>query len=292
MSRPWAVVLIIVSAFVPLAAQNARPAERLLSRRYTEGERLQYLMKGHDGGSTYEVRITGTTKKARDGRFVEEFAWTDLVANGAPRALAATSQAFRLAVTLEGGVPFEVPDLSKAPDIIGPVTDVMTFYADLFLAMHQGALRKPGDRFYFPNPMTSSWADGTVVVLGEDHIDFDITLTAVDTASQLATLLIKHVPPSAPKIRLPADWMRARVAETPNNWVLVRKTATGFAASVGKETFDVTLDVDTSNGKILSAKMENPVTKVTRACSDAALTKCGDAQATPTLRRIELSLVS
>jgi hypothetical protein len=100
------------------------------------------------------------------------------------------------------------------------------------------------------------------------------------------------VPPSAPKIRLPADWMRARVAETPNNWVLVRKTATGFAASVGKETFDVTLDVDTSNGKILSAKMENPVTKVTRACSDAALTKCGDAQATPTLRRIELSLVS
>jgi hypothetical protein len=292
MSRPWAVVLIIVSAFVPLAAQNARPAERLLSRRYTEGERLQYLMKGHDGGSTYEVRITGTTKKARDGRFVEEFAWTDLVANGAPRALAATSQAFRLAVTLEGGVPFEVPDLSKAPDIIGPVTDVMTFYADLFLAMHQGALRKAGDRFYFPNPMTSSWADGTVVVLGEDHIDFDITLTAVDTASQLATLLIKHVPPSAPKIRLPADWMSARVAETPNNWVLVRKTATGFAASVGKETFDVTLDVDTSNGKILSAKMENPVTKVTRACSDAALTKCGDAQATPTLRRIELSLVS
>jgi hypothetical protein len=167
----------------------------------------------------------------------------------------------------------------------------MTFYSDLFLAMHQGALRKAGDHFYFPSPTTASWADGTAVVLGEDHIDFDITLTAVDTASDVATLLIKHVPPSAPKIRLPADWMSARVADTPNNWVQVRKTATGFAASVGKETFDVTLNVDISNGKILSARMENPVTKVTRACSDAALTQCGDAQATPTLRRIELSLL-
>jgi hypothetical protein len=71
----------------------------------------------------------------------------------------------------------------------------------------------------------------------------------------------------------------------------VRKTATGFAASVGKETFDVTLNVDISHGKILSARMENPVTKVTRACSDAALTQCGNAQATPVLRRIELSLL-
>ena len=85
--------------------------------------------------------------------------------------------------------------------------------------------------------------------------------------------------------------MHARVAEAPNNWVQVRKTATGFAASVGQETFDVTLTVDISNGRIVSARMENPVIKVTRTCSDAALTQCGGAQLTPTLRRIELSLL-
>lgn len=287
----WTALLAIATALAPLAAQNVPQAERFLSRQYVEGARVQYLMKGQDGGSTYEVRITGTTKKAGDGRFVEEFAWSDMVANGAPRVLPATSQAFRLAVTLEGGAPFEMPDLSKAPGLIGPVTDLMTFYADLFLAMHHGALRSAGDRFYFSSPIASSWADGTVVVLGEDHIDFDITLTDVDPPSRVATLLIKHVPPPVPKIRLPADWMRAPIADTPNNWVQVRKTDTGFAASVGKETFDVTLNVDSSNGKLLSARMENPVTKVTRACSDAALTECGDAQATPVLRRIELSLL-
>src|SRR5712692_2437606 len=243
MTRHWTALLTLAAAFVPLAAQDAPLGDRLLARRYVEGDRVQYLMKAQNDGSTYEVRIIGTTKKASDGRFVEEFGWSDMVANGAPRALAATSEVFRLAVTLEGGAPFEMPDLSKAPGLIGPVTDLMTFYSDLFLAMHQGALRKAGDHLYFPSPITASWADGTVVVLGETHIDFDITLTAVDTASDVATLLIKHVPPPAPKIRLPADWMRAPVADTPNNWVQVRKTDTGFAASVGKETFDVELSI-------------------------------------------------
>jgi hypothetical protein len=297
MTRRWIALLTIAAACVPLAAltpQDAPRAERpdrLLSRRYVEGDRLRYVMNAQNDGSKYEVRISATTKKASDGGFVEEFAWSDLVVNGAPRSLADTAQAFRVGVTLEGGVPFTMPDLSKALAIIGPVTDVLTFYSDLFLAMHQGALRKAGDRFYFSNPTAASWADGTVVVLGESHIDFDITLTAVDAASDVATLLIKHVPPPAPKIRLPAEWMHPRVADTPNNWVQVRKTATGFAASVGKEGFDVTLKVQMSTGKIVSASMENPVTKVTRACADAALAQCGDAQPAPTLRRIALWLI-
>src|SRR6266487_1025741 len=224
MTPHWTALLTVAASFVPLAALDAPQAERLLSRRYGEGERVQYVMKGQNDGSTYEVRITATTKKASNGRFVEELAWSDMVADGAPRALAATSQAFRLAVTLEGGAPFDIPDLSKAPGLIGPVTDLMTFYSDLFLAMHQGGLRKAGDHFYFPSPITASWADGIVVVLGEDHIDFDITLTAVDTVSHIATLLIKHVPPPVPNIRLPAAWMQARVSEAPNNWVEVQKT--------------------------------------------------------------------
>jgi hypothetical protein len=37
--------------------------------------------------------------------------------------------------------------------------------------------------------------------------------------------------------------------------------------------------------------MENPVVNMTRDCSDAGLTQCGDARITPTERRIELSLV-
>jgi len=115
---------------------------RLLARRYVEGNRLRYRITGNENGTTYQVTIVATTTKRTDGRFVEEIAWSDMVVNGAPRALTPTSQAFRVAVTLEGGAPFDWPDLSKAPGIIGPVTDMLNFYADLFLVRHQGSLRQ------------------------------------------------------------------------------------------------------------------------------------------------------
>jgi hypothetical protein len=57
MTRHWTLLLTIAAAFVPLAAQDAPQAERLLTRRYVQGDRVQYLMKAQDGGSTYEVRI-------------------------------------------------------------------------------------------------------------------------------------------------------------------------------------------------------------------------------------------
>jgi hypothetical protein len=285
------VALVTVGCLLPVWAQNAPQGDRLLRRRYVEGERLQYVMKGLNDGATYEVRIGGIVKKNAEGHFVDEYAFSDLIWNGKPRPLAASAQAFRTAVTLEGGAPFASPDLSKAPNLIGPITDLLTFYADLFLAMHQGALRQSGDRFYFQNPVVASWADGKVVVIGEDAVDFDVTLTEVDTRDGVAVLMIKHVPSADPKIRLVADWMRPPVADTPNNWVQVRKTATGYLASVGKETFDVELRVALADGKILSAKMDNPVKKITRECSDEALTHCDDARPDPTFRRIEMALV-
>jgi hypothetical protein len=156
--------------------------------------------------------------------------------------------------------------------------------------MTEGELRKPGDRFYFQNPVVASWADGNFVAIAEGAIDFDITLTEVRDG--VAVLVIKHVPPAQPKIRIPADWMRAPVADTPNNWVQVRKTKTGYAASVGKETFDVELGIDVADGKILSATMDNPVTKITRDCVDIALAQCGEARPDPTLRRIEMALLT
>jgi len=285
------IALVIAAAVASIAAQNAPDAARLLMRRYVEGSRLQYRMTGLENGTGYTVTIIAMTRRTADGRFVEEMAWSDMTVNGEPRVLAPESQAFRVAVTLEGGAPYEPPDFSRARGLLGPVTDLLTFYADLFLAMHRGALRDAGDRFYFVNPMTASWADGTSVVLGEDHIDFDFTLTAVDRASGVATLLIKHVPSPAPKVRLPAGWMTAPVADTPNNWVQVRKTATGFAASVGKETFDVMLRVALADGRILSATLDNAVTKITRQCSDAAASQCGEPMPDPTLRHIEMSLL-
>jgi len=133
--------------------------------------------------------------------------------------------------------------------------------------------------------------DRKYAVIGESSIDFDITLTQVDRAKKFATLLIRHVPPKKPQVRLPAAWMLEPVADTPNNWINVTRNGGKYVAAVGKETFDVQLTVSLIDGKILSGTMEYPVQARERECQDAALTDCGDPRPRQIMRLIEISLV-
>ena len=286
-----AIGVVVLSGFLGGVAQEWPAPAGVLSRRYKEGERLSYVMNGRNNDRPFEVRLTAVVTKGADGRFVEEYAWSDLAWGGESQPLTPSSRDFRQAVTLAGGEPFTFPNLSRVqPGLIGPVTDLLTFYSDLFLAMHAGQLRVPGDHFLFPSPMVSSWADGARVLIGEDEIDFDVRLTAMDTAADVATVQVKHVPPKAPRVKLPAEWMRAPVADTPNNWVQVRRQGEAYVASAGKETFDVELKVRLSTGVILSATLDNLVEAVARDCRNAELTECGEPRPNRTVRRIEMML--
>jgi hypothetical protein len=277
----------------PNAAQAASPPTSILTRRYQEGERLHYLMKGRNNDRPFEVRITGVVKRDADGRFVEEFAWSDLAWGGTAQPMTEASRDFRQIITLSGGAPFAMPNLSRIqPGLIGPVTDLLTFYADLFLASHAGHVREPGDKFMFPSPMINSWADGMIVVIGQGEIDFDITLTRVDKAAGTATVMVKHVPPKTSKLKLPAEWMRTLVADAVPNWVQVRRNGTTYVAAAGRETFDVELTVSLTGGEILSATQDNIVDAMARDCTTAELTDCGPPRPYRTVRRIEMELTS
>ena len=173
--------------------------------------------------------------------------------------------------------------------MIGPITDWMTFYVDLWLANKLNTLNHAGDHFYFKRGAPNSWADGNYVVLGEDSIDFDFTLKEVNQPQKIATLVVRHVPPEKPEIKIPVEWMRAPVADTPNNWVEVEKGPNGkYLAEVGKETFEVQIKVSLVDGRILSAKIDNPVEAISRECTDAALTSCTDPVPHHILRQIEV----
>ena len=225
-------------------------------------------------------------KRDAEGRFVEELAWSDLQSGGTAQPLTDASRDFRQIATLSGDVPFTMPNLSRIqPGLIGPVTDLLTFYADLFLASHVGNVREPGHRFVFPSPSINSWADGTQVLIGQGEIDFDITLTRVDKTAATATVQVKHVPPKAPKLQLPAEWMRAAAADVPHNWVQVRRNGTSYVAAAGKETFDVELPVSLAGGEILSASQVStrwPVTARPRSSPIAArlvpIAPCGGSR--------------
>ena len=271
-----------------LAAAQTSP----LTRHYTEGEKLTYHMKASNDGWNYEVQANGAVKKNATGHFVEEYGWSDFKSD-APMTLSPASLSFRQTLSLDPAISPSVPNLSVVqPFLIGPITDMLTFYADLWMATRQSTLAHSGDHAYVKFGGPISWADGTYTILGEDSIDFDLTLKELNPSTQTATLLVKHVPPAQPSVKLPAPWMQAPVADTPNNWVEVQKNAAGkYVAEVGKETFDVEIKLSLKDGKILSAILDNLVQARKRECSDAALLDCGEITARQIHRHIEINLV-
>jgi hypothetical protein len=295
------VLLGILCAFlgnVDARCQNASdsaPAaafqQSLLERRYKEGEKISYHMKAsnRDREKTllYEIQAQGVVKKSGE-TYIEEFAWSNLIVGGKPTALPPSSQAFRQVLSLAPNPTLGVPDLSKVhPMMIGPITDLLTFYADMLIAKNQGMLARVGDHFYFKHGTPNSWADGTYVTLGQDSIDFDVTLAKMDPAARMATVIVKHVPPEKPQVKIPVPWMEPPVADTPNNWLMVSQAGQGkFSAQVGKETFVATINVSLDDGRIVSATLNNPVEVLERICSDAALTVCGEPSRFQILRQV------
>jgi len=284
--------LAVLLAPTLLSVQMPAQGDGPLTRRYRDGETLTYHMTATNEDWHYTADASGTANKKASGSYIEEFRWTAMTSNGQPVTLAPAMAEFRQPLALDPNWMPSMPDLSKVdPKMVGPITDLMTFYIDLWLVNRIGTLQHPGDHFYMPNPQVSSWADGTHVLVGKDHIDFDLNLQSMDPVKQIAVVVIHHVPPPHPNLQFPAEWMQAPVADTANNWVEVTKTKDGkYEAGVGKETFDVTIIVSTVDGKILSASMENPVVTSGRLCDDAALTKCGAAQSHTVHRHIEIAL--
>ena len=289
--------LLLAGAALLAGQASASPAVAVqdpLHRQYREGEMLVYRMTGVNENWHYTIEAEGVVKKDAAGAFFEEYQWSHMQSDGQLLPVSSATAAFRQRLTLDPNQNPSMPDLSKAdPKIIGPITDLMTFYADLWLGNKLGQLKKAGDHFYFRNPMpASSWADGTRVLVGESAIDFDMTLKSVDTAAGTAVLLVRHVPPEKSAVTLPAAWMQTPVGDAPNNWVGVQKTQDGkISAAVGQETFTVELKVSLADGKILSANMDNLVKTVERICEDDALTKCTDPKPHEISRKIDIALV-
>jgi len=290
MVKTLAVILLTCVGSSLLVAQAPPAGNSVLLRHYREGEKLTYHMKGINEDWRYEIQADGIVKKDSAGTYFEEYRWSNLISDNQKTVLSPASLDFRQQLTLDPNHNSAFPNLSQVdPRLIGPITDLMNFYVDLRLAVRSGKLAHPGDHFYFKRSAPNSWADGTRVLVGEDAIDFDLTLKDVSRSANTATLVVRHVPPEKPEMRFTADWMHKPVADTANNWVQVRKTKNGkYLAAVGKETFDVEIKVSLVDGEILSGTLDNPVDTIERECEDAALTKCSDPRPHPIRRKIEI----
>lgn len=291
-----AIIVCTATSWLP-AQTPATPAAtpmpaNPLHRQYRDGETLAYKMTGINEDWHYTLRAEATVKKNDHGAFFEEFRWTNMTSDGKPYTMSPAMTDFRQNLSLDHNFMPSVPDLSKVdPKLIGPITDLMTFYVDLWLPAMMGSVKKPGDHYYFKMGAPSSWADGTHVLTGVSSIDFDFTLKSVDAAAGTAILEVKHVPPVKPQISMPGAWMQTPVGDTPNNWVEVVKQPDGkFEAGVGQENLTVDLVVSLADGRILSGKMDNIVKTIHRTCDDQALTQCSPPVPHQIERKIEIAL--
>lgn len=268
-------------------------SQELLTRHHPGGEALSYHMNAVNEEWQYHINADGMVKKDENGRYFEEYRWSRFVSDGKPTELTPAGQQFRQILSLDPARGLSAPDLSKADlRIIGPITDLLTFYADLLLAIRHGTLSRVGDHFSFSTGTANSWADGNKVVLGEDALVFDVVLQDIDREHQTATLAVHHVPPEKAEVKLPADWMRRPLTDTPNNWVQVQRLQNGkFSAAVGKETVDVVIRVSLVDGRILSGVLDNPVITMESECENAAVTECSGRKPHTIHRHVEISLV-
>ncbi len=265
-----------------------------LVRRYRAGETLQYGMiatnQEKNALTHYEARAFGTVKIDSAGTFFEEYSWSDLRINDRRIALPPRSLKFRQRLSLSPAYRLAIPDLGGIhPALVGPVVDLLTFYADVQMAMREPSLAQAGDHVYVNDGGVNSWADGRRILTGEDAIDFDITLADVNLRDSVVTLVVRHVPPAHPAIAPGAPWMHAPVEDTPNNWVQVARTDSGrYVASVGKETFVATIRLSLVDGRVLTAALDNSVHVMERECRDSSLAQCGPPVRYTITRRIQI----
>jgi hypothetical protein len=305
---------------------TSQPAPPPWVRRYTEGEKIVYHMRGtnrdREGTWVYAFDADAVVTKGTDGGFHEDYgwknvvsmhthdaadlfsltqpgAWTDLVKGHKALDLPAASVGYRQRLALPAiakaddfmKVAASMQDLSKVDaSLVGPIADLTTFYVDLMFCSGFGATAKTGDRRYINSRgRVNSWADGSHVVLGADSIDFDCQVKEINREARTATLSIDHVPAKNSKIQLPAAWMKTPVSDAPNNWVeVIKNDDHTFTAAVGKETFAVTICVSLADGRILEARMDNQVDVLERRCQDAALTTAGEPVRYEIRRQIDL----
>lgn len=283
-------VLITIGAIA--AGQDVAIRSSPLLRHYTDGQKLTYRMRGINENWHYEIQADGIVKKDSEGTYFEEYGWSHFISDGQAVTLSPASLSFRQQLTLDPNQKPGLPNLAQVdPRLIGPITDFLTFYVDVWLSVRTGKLTQRGDHCYFKQGTPASWADGNYVLLGQSSIDFDFTLNDVNRSRNTVTLTARHVPPDETQIKLPAEWMHKPVADTPNNWVTVQRMKDGkFLGAVGKETFNDEIVLSPSDGMILSATMDNRVQTIERECTDSSVTQCGEPKPHFISRQVEISL--
>ena len=157
----------------------------------------------------------------------------------------------------DGGVGLALPDiLGWDMAVVGPVTDLLTFWVAISPQAGIDKVSKVGQSYVLPEAPVASWANGVDIPVGQDCIQISITLKELGEST--AVFETRFMPPEEASLKMLKSWMDESVVEgTPNNFQ--QQMSMGEAAMVmwGREYFVVTSTVRRADGMLLSATMSN-----------------------------------
>lgn len=275
---------LVATSSPALAAASHRPRVPVYSyaRHYVPGQVARYAYTEDEtqtaGGQTTTSTTTAADRVAsyvHRGTGGEQVRWVALTVDGTDMTAAARSfPAYDLSLDPRAADGLTVPDTSAVPGLVGPVTDLTTFYVPLSAQAGIGALHRPGQSETAPTLLSGNFASAAMPV-GQDLLQLTTTLTSL--TRRQATLTSDFVPPPAGGLTVTAPFMDSPVCgTTPNNFEEVQQSGTAFLALWGCEQFTATTVADRASGRIVSASLSNPLQLSAMECQDAALTQCTD----------------
>jgi len=172
------------------------------------------------------------------------------------------------------------PDALALPDIkgwdmgvVGPVTDLHTFLVAVSPQVGADKVTRAGETHTLPEAPKASWANGENIPVGEDCIRISVTL--VEMNAETAIYRTTFMPPESACLEMLKPWMEAEVVEgAPNNFQQQMNLGGAAAVMWGREEFVVTSTVRRSDGRILSATMDNRLDLRLKVGCDANLNSC------------------
>lgn len=265
-------------------------------RRYEPGRRFRYRQETrHWTNSKLDsVHVATSHHEVLRGAVARErVRWEDLeVTRGdktaSQTALAAAIEPYEISLHPDGSLA--LPPL-REPAMVGPISDLTTFYVAISPSIGIDTLTKVGDEHVMPEAVRGVWTVLPHTPLGEDCIVPRVKITHLDVNT--VTFHTAFEPPSTPCLEPLGPWMREPVDGTrPNNFRQVTADPSGTRIVMwGREAFTTECRVERPSGRILVASMENTLTLKVRVGCDATLESCAGEFPTTIRRTVKLKLL-
>jgi hypothetical protein len=266
--RPFIRILISSMLLMQTASfLHAQPGQADFGRKYRAGETYRYKLASeqfYGGVWTATTVAICELRVVRDinGIYHDMVRWISMQQMRPKDTLTETHHAVKVipySISLDPRGRLEIPKIKEA-SMTGPITDFNTFLVAVSPQLGATKLSAPGEIQINPQPVTGNFANGTTIIKGLDCLKTSVQLDEINPDNVVITTYF--LPPPQPCLSYLLPEMNTPVVkDTLNNFQMVVPVGKDrFNIQYGREYFVIRSVVRKSDGKIISATMNNVLT--------------------------------